>query len=376
MDSLGTQTFCLIKFEHYKRRKGLGARVIHSPPEILEGRPSPPAGSLFQQCWSTPPSFQEWDVGDVPIQAGDDLALPLCIQVTLVLYNRYRCAPVKALLVIDALTDAGLLRGCLLRPAYQSSMHPWAKGGGTRTSLCSVFFTAYPKALGYEVERLWTDTTSPVPSEKQKFVSSNFPHISDRGMYMGFQRNGEWIEPLVNALHDETKLITGENQRFAHELKMRKRHRALLTGGTSTNGTEEDDDHHTSRHRFDDDDDDDDWIDSGDERNFNDEIPPYLPQGADYSGRPGYRCQMCNRRSEFVGHRRGFDYCDRICGGCCDLEQITDEEVKVWCAKLSETGTFDPHLPFVRWYLKDHTLPPVSAPPATSRKTKKQKLNK
>ena len=36
----------------------------------------------------------------------------------------------------------------------------------------------------------------------------------------------------------------------------------------------------------------------------------------DWSGRPGHRCSLCNRRSEGVGPRRGFNYKDGYCGGC------------------------------------------------------------
>ena len=39
----------------------------------------------------------------------------------------------------------------------------------------------------------------------------------------------------------------------------------------------------------------------------------------DFSGRPGARCQLCNRRSDFVGPTRGFDYANSVCGGCYDL---------------------------------------------------------
>lgn len=36
----------------------------------------------------------------------------------------------------------------------------------------------------------------------------------------------------------------------------------------------------------------------------------------DWSGRPGGRCDMCNRCSENIGPRRGFNYQDSYCGGC------------------------------------------------------------
>ena len=52
---------------------------------------------------------------------------------------------------------------------------------------------------------------------------------------------------------------------------------------------------------------------------------------ADYSGRPGARCDMCNRRSEFVGPTRGFDYSSSICGGCYELSDVEDDEVCRGC---------------------------------------------
>ena len=41
--------------------------------------------------------------------------------------------------------------------------------------------------------------------------------------------------------------------------------------------------------------------------------------GGDWSGRPGSRCEICGRRSENVGPRRGFDYANDVCGGCIEL---------------------------------------------------------
>lgn len=47
--------------------------------------------------------------------------------------------------------------------------------------------------------------------------------------------------------------------------------------------------------------------------------------GGDWSGKPGHRCDVCNRRSENVGPRRGFDYANDVCGGCCDISSDEDE---------------------------------------------------
>lgn len=52
-----------------------------------------------------------------------------------------------------------------------------------------------------------------------------------------------------------------------------------------------------------------------------DEVP-----GADWSGRAGFRCEVCNRRSENVGPRRGFDYRDSVCGGCVELDEMSAED--------------------------------------------------
>ena len=41
--------------------------------------------------------------------------------------------------------------------------------------------------------------------------------------------------------------------------------------------------------------------------------------GGDWSGRPGFRCEICGRRSENVGPRRGFNYEESYCGGCCEM---------------------------------------------------------
>ena len=42
----------------------------------------------------------------------------------------------------------------------------------------------------------------------------------------------------------------------------------------------------------------------------------------DWSGRSGYKCQLCGRSSEGVGPRRGFDYRNSVCGGCTDLSEL------------------------------------------------------
>ena len=49
-----------------------------------------------------------------------------------------------------------------------------------------------------------------------------------------------------------------------------------------------------------------------------------MPGGGDWSGAPGGVCSLCGRRSENVGPRRGYDYVNDYCGGCCDLSSDDD----------------------------------------------------
>ena len=47
-------------------------------------------------------------------------------------------------------------------------------------------------------------------------------------------------------------------------------------------------------------------------------------RGGDWSGLPGHRCEICGRSSENVGPRRGFDYINDCCGGCCEMSSDDD----------------------------------------------------
>lgn len=327
VDSLSTRTHCTLRIEHFDRLKGLRAVLWHKPPE-------------YEPETEFHPPSQQWVSEDIPVP--DDASLPLRIGMSSM--DHYNPAgPAKGLLIIDKITESGLVRGALVRPAYQSSAQAPADGlaaGETRKPLRSVFFTAYPKALGYQYGALWEredpEDTPVLEPSKQVFVSPHFDHLKKFGLF-ACKRNKEWIKPLSNVLCDEPKVLAGEAARFAHELQMRKGHRAKVAGVTNLTD-----------------------MDSGDERDWNPEIPPFELGGADYSGRPGSRCRICNRRSDFVGARRGFDYRDQICGGCCDLDEITEEDAKASNARMMRTGGLDPHLPFVAWYAKDHPVPPES----------------
>ncbi len=49
-----------------------------------------------------------------------------------------------------------------------------------------------------------------------------------------------------------------------------------------------------------------------------------MPGGGDWSGQRGHRCDYCGRSSDNVGPRRGFDYVNDVCGGCCELSSDDD----------------------------------------------------
>ena len=56
---------------------------------------------------------------------------------------------------------------------------------------------------------------------------------------------------------------------------------------------------------------------SGEESGDNDDVPDIDWSNSYLSDSDGsIRCEICNRRAEFVGRTRGFDYDSRICGGC------------------------------------------------------------
>lgn len=62
-----------------------------------------------------------------------------------------------------------------------------------------------------------------------------------------------------------------------------------------------------------------------------------MPRGGDWSGAPGHNCDVCGRRSENVGPRRGFDYANDVCGGCCDISSDDDGHNKEgYCRKCKQ----------------------------------------
>ena len=64
-------------------------------------------------------------------------------------------------------------------------------------------------------------------------------------------------------------------------------------------------------------------------------------RGGDWSGLPGHCCEVCGRSSENVGPRRGFDYINDYCGGCCDLSSDDDGHTEEgFCRSCKKYITF------------------------------------
>ena len=59
----------------------------------------------------------------------------------------------------------------------------------------------------------------------------------------------------------------------------------------------------------------------------------HMPGGGDWSGLPGHLCEVCGRSSENVGPRRGFDYVNDYCGGCCEISSDDDGHNKEGCCR-------------------------------------------
>ena len=64
-------------------------------------------------------------------------------------------------------------------------------------------------------------------------------------------------------------------------------------------------------------------------------------RGGDWSGLSGHCCEVCGRSSENVGPRRGFDYINDYCGGCCDLSSDDDGHTEEgFCRSCKKYITF------------------------------------
>eukprot|EP00035_Acanthoeca_spectabilis_P029499 m.474717 g.474717 ORF g.474717 m.474717 type:complete len:290 (-) comp36819_c0_seq1:140-1009(-) len=163
-------------------------------------------------------------------------------------------------------TPDGLLQGELLRPAWQSLVYH--QGDGKRQpGPQSYFFTGYPVECGFDPDK--------VESERPE----NF------------------------FLRDLDELSAAETARATAEEQVRNKRRAKVGYPPEELDIRE-------------------FMDSGDESWETIEV-----RGADWSGRPGGRCHCCGRSAQGVGPRRGFDYKQQICGGCVDLDEMSEADV-------------------------------------------------
>ena len=190
-----------------------------------------------------------------------------------------------------AITTDGLLKGEQVLPAWKSLTE--SSGKMPRTREKSHFFTGYPITLG---------------------------HTGDALTKLG---------AAAERFHDAAAVVAAEEDRAAAEAALRdeRRRKVNLPFEFETGYDEYEVVCPENTHQGD-------WdygFDSGDEEKFakitgtagagQGDVP-----GADWSGRPGYTCECCGRRSENVGPRRGFDYKDSFCGGCGDLSEMSDAD--------------------------------------------------
>lgn len=180
------------------------------------------------------------------------------------------------------LKDDGRLKGELLPPAYNGLNQ---SGGKSRVRVRPVYFTAWCGALPRETLR-------------------------------GHREEG------TDELHTAEEVERAEEERADAEADARDERRAALQlptsfdveydgfGGARMVGQD-------GKYLSD--------FDSGDEERFAMLTGQTKERkGADWSGRGGYRCDVCGRRSENVGPRRGFDYSISMCGGCTELSEPED----------------------------------------------------
>mmetsp|Transcript_8867 Transcript_8867/g.24487 ORF Transcript_8867/g.24487 Transcript_8867/m.24487 type:complete len:325 (-) Transcript_8867:298-1272(-) len=197
------------------------------------------------------------------------------------------------------LRDDGLVKGALLPPAWLGLNR---SGGRARKRLYSIHFTGY--------------------SELIPGVEGSLSADDDVGYSSGASPVDLFLAAFPEVCFTESQIATAERARARRETKERdERRRALHLPFTF----DVDYDGYGGARMVDQDlslcsD-----FDSGDEERFLRLTGqgPAEKGGADWSGRPGFRCGVCGRRSENVGPRRGFDYKASVCGGCCEL---TDNE--------------------------------------------------
>ena len=192
--------------------------------------------------------------------------------------------------------DSGLLKGSLVQPAYASL----ANSGGRkpRRRLPSWYFTGYSLTQGCPVSvpscrcpvERWSQLGAPLHSAEQVEAAEEARAAAEA------------------ASRDERRRRAG----FPFEFEVEVDHATGEAYVAGTRGvdvvTEEVD------------------FDSGDEAKFRSLMGEASEaaeevEGADFTGRPGFRCALCRRRSEHVGIDAGFDYKHRICGLCVTLDE-------------------------------------------------------
>ena len=195
--------------------------------------------------------------------------------------------------------DSGLLKGSLVQPAFASLAN--SRGRKPRRRLPSWYFTGYSVTQGCEYA---------VPSRRcpaQRWAQLGAPlHSAER-----VEAAEEARAAAEGAARDERRRRAGFPFEFEVEVD-RTTGEAYVAGTRGVDVVTEEVD-----------------FDSGDEAQFRRLMgeggdagaAAEEAEGADFTGRPGFRCALCRRRSEQVGVEAGFDYSHRICGLCVTLDE-------------------------------------------------------
>ena len=237
----------------------------------------------------------------------------------------------KPAMLTAEVTADGLLKGQMVQPAFASLTG--SGGRRPRKSLPSYFFTGYPVCLGYGTVRL-ADGTAGGPSGHTQVSEqhASWVTVSNKNGKWGDAFCGEPVAPLTDRPHERAAVEAAEKARAETEEAARDelRTRAGLpfefeVRQSSWDGVPVGVDPGDPAYKVTPPD-----FDSGDEAHYKrscGEDDETEASGADYSGRGGgFRCRICNRRSENVGPRRGFDYRISMCGGCGELDEMSAED--------------------------------------------------
>ncbi len=257
-------------------------------------------------------SIERFSARANPIEVSQDSMGPLKVRMDTLDQTRREIDCPRARIKLE-INEYGVIKGELVRPAYLSLV--LSGGKLPRTPQSSYFFTAYPlNHIGcrYDMKSKWAIFFSLPEGFMEKLPADLIERIFS------------FFQPQ-DTLHDRQTIINAEKERAANELRRRNDFR---TNNNLPFSIDEDDidfsewDGSIMR-----------WphYDSCDEEhNRKVSGEPDMTQllGKDCSGKPGYRCGMCNRRSENVGPRRGFCYRHSQCGGCFDLAPLVKKKRK------------------------------------------------